>query len=109
MLNKVDLVSEKSKRIAEKLFPNDYEYVIERLQFVCEISADWSMSRNPNPKAADYERVCFALLKAGGGSLEKFKDAVFIGMHDSKEVFPLAGFSESITIHRKWGEKILND
>ncbi len=111
MFDKVNLVSEKSRKIAEKLFPDDSEKVINRLQYLCEIGVDFDRMARPKyrPTPKDWERVCFAVLKASEVSLDKFEKVVKYVMHDIKEVFPMAGFSESLTTHKEWGEKILNE
>jgi hypothetical protein len=108
--DKVNLVSIKSRQIAKNLFPNDSEKVIDRLQYLCEIGVDFNrMAGHKNkPTPELWERVCFAVLKASEGSREKFEEVVKYVMYDIKEVFPMAGFGESLTAHRKWGDKMLN-
>jgi hypothetical protein len=111
MYDKVNLVSEKSRLIAKKLFPSDSEKIIDRLQYLCEIGVDFDRMARPEyrPTPEQWERVCFSVLKASDCSKDEFERVVKYAMYDIKEVFPIAGFEESLTIHRQWGDKILNN
>lgn len=110
MQDKVNLVSIKSREIVKNLFPNDGGKVIDRLQYLCEIGVDFNRiaGHKNKPTPEQWERVCFSVLKASEGSIEKFEEVVKYAMYDIKEIFPLAGFGESLTAHRKWGDMMLN-
>lgn len=102
----MNLVSDKSKAIAEKFFPNESASVIAQLQEYCEYLSEF-FSEESQPET--YERFCLAILKIAKTSNEKFNKAVELGKIDYRDLLVSAGFGNSITIHNDWASKILNE
>ncbi|MCW9005413.1 MAG: hypothetical protein OQK70_09130 [Gammaproteobacteria bacterium] len=102
----MNLVSDKSKAIAEKFFPNESASVIAQLQEYCEYLSEF-FSEEKQPET--YERFCLAILKIAKTSNEKFSKAIELGKIDYRDLLVSAGFGNSITIHNDWASKILNE
>ena len=102
----MNLVSDKSKAIAEKHFPNESASVVTQLQDYCEYLSEL-ISEEPQPET--YERFCIAILKLANTSNEKLNQAIELGKTDYRDLLISAGFGNSITIHNDWASKILNE
>ncbi|MFV2057949.1 MAG: hypothetical protein ACC707_15905 [Thiohalomonadales bacterium] len=102
----MNLVSEKSKAIAEKYFPDKSDTVVAQLQDYCEYLLEF-FSEDSQPET--YERFCLAILKIAKSSNEKLNEAVELGKTDYRDLLVSAGFGNSITIHNDWASKILHE
>ena len=102
----MNLVSEKSRVIAEKYFPNESATVITQLQNYCEYLSEF-FSEESQPET--YERFCLAILKISKTSNKKLNNAIELGKTDYRDLLVSAGFGNSITIHNDWANKILNE
>ncbi len=102
----MNLVSEKSRAIAEKYFPNESALVIAQLQEYCESLSEF-FSEESQPET--YERFCLAILKIAKTSNKKLNKAIDLGKTDYRDLLVSAGFGNSLTVHSDWASKILNE
>lgn len=93
-----------TKAIISHYFPSETEWAISQLQSYCEYMAGY-ISDKTTPES--YERFCFAILKLGKTSNDKFLQAIELGKCDYRDLLVAAGFGNSITIHHDWSNKIL--
>lgn len=100
----MNLITERIRRIAERCYPSDTEWVIDQLQAYCEYLSDFSVDQR---KAESYDRICCAVLKIGNGSKDGFAEAIALGRRDYRDVLMNAGFGNSVTVHNEWAKEVL--
>jgi hypothetical protein len=100
----MNYLTPRTKEIATRYFPLEAEWAIEELQFFCEDLAEY-ISDATTPES--YERFCFAVLKTGKSSKEKFLQALELGKSDYRDLLVGAGFGNSATIHNDWAQKLI--
>jgi len=102
----MNLVSDKSRKIAKKFFPDESASIIYQLQEYCEYLSEF-FSEESQPET--YERFCLAILKIAKTSEEKFTKATELGKTDYRDLLVSAGFGNSLTIHNEWASKVLHE
>ena len=102
--NKMNYLSPNVKAICAHYFPSETEWAITELQAYCIYMAECISEKTT---LESYERFCFAVLKLGKTSKEKFTQAIELGKCDYRDLLVAAGFGNSVTIHNDWVKKIL--
>ena len=102
----MNLVSDKSRAIAEKFFSKESATVIAQLQGYCEYLSEF-FSEESQPET--YERFCLAILKTAKTSKEKLNKAIELGKSDYRDLLVSAGFGNSLTVHNEWASKVLHE
>jgi hypothetical protein len=92
------------KLIVAHYFPLETEWAINNLQEYCEFMAQYISN---NTRLESYERFCFAILKLGKTSKDRFLQAIDLGKTDYRDLLVAAGFGNSTTVHNEWATKIL--
>jgi hypothetical protein len=100
---KMNYLTLRTEEIASHYFPSETEWAIQELQAFCEDLSEY-FSGDDTPES--YERFCFAVLKSGKSSKEKFSQAIELGRSDYRDLLVGAGFGNSTTIHNDWAQKI---
>jgi hypothetical protein len=60
------------------------------------------VSNGAEQAASGIERVRFAVLKIGGGSLDRLWTAVKLAQSDWRDVVVVAGFGDDVPAHLRW-------
>jgi hypothetical protein len=95
---RIDLSAD-TRRLVEHLHaPHDWA-VVEKLLAV-ECGANLPLIASPT--ADSLERLRFAVLKLGGGSMAEFERAIRIAKIDWRDVLVAAGFGNDIRAHQTW-------
>ena len=102
----MELITSRVKKIVKKYHPSESQWFIDELQEYCEYLAKFS---DDERKAESFERICFAILKLGKTSKEKFIQALELGKIDFRDVLVNAGFGNSLTVHNDWADSVLKD
>jgi hypothetical protein len=102
---RMNYLTPRTKEIASHYFPFETEWAIKELQAFCE---DLSKYFSGDGTPESYERFCFAILKSGKSSKEKFSQAIELGRSDYRDLLVGAGFANSTTIHKDWAQQLLN-
>ena len=101
----MNLITDRVKKVTHHYHPSETGWFVSQLQEYCEYLSEFSTDER---KAESYERICFALLKCGKTSKEKFIQAIELGKTDYRDVLVSAGFGNSITVHNDWADSVLN-
>ena len=100
----MNYLSANVKAICAHYFPTETEWATAQLQSYCEYIAGYISDMTT---AESYERFCFAILKLGKTSKEKFLQAIELGKCDYRDLLVAAKFANSITVHHDWANTIL--
>lgn len=100
----MNLITSRVKEIVKRYHPSESEWFIAQLQEYCEYLAKFS---DDERKAESFERICFAILKLGKTSKDKFIQAIELGKNDFRDVLVKAGFGNSVTVHNDWADRVL--
>ena len=100
----MNYLSANVKAICAHYFPSETEWAITELQAYCIYMAGCISEKTT---LESYERFCFAVLKLGKTSKEKFTQAIELGKCDYRDLLVASGFGNSVTIHNDWAKNIL--
>jgi hypothetical protein len=98
------VVTERTLRIVERLFPADQQAGIRKL-LVEECGANLPFCETQD--GAGLERVRFAVLMLSQGDLGTLRSLIDNAKTDWRDVLVRAGFGYSLTAHERWAQDVL--
>jgi hypothetical protein len=101
-------LSEQTEALIQRLFSIENQDEVRRaLEERCAENLPL-LGKTP-PDKYRMERWRFATLKLGGGTIEKFREAIDICNRDWRDLLVWAGFGNDLQAHKKWAAEILGE